>query len=33
VEWWGESRLLPYAIEVGNWLEAFAETGMKVLEA
>ena len=33
VEWWGESRLMPYASEVASWLQAFAETGMEMLEA
>ena len=30
VDWWQESRLLPYASEVGGWIQTFAETGMKV---
>lgn len=30
--WWGKSRLLPYATECANWVESFAETGMKMLE-
>jgi len=33
VEWWGESRLLPYASEVASWLQTFAETGMDILES
>jgi membrane protein required for colicin V production len=32
VEWWRESRLLPYASELAGWIQTFAETGMKMLE-
>jgi membrane protein required for colicin V production len=32
VDWWQGSRLLPYASEVGGWIQTFAETGMKTLE-
>ena len=32
VEWWKESRLLPYAVEFASWIQTFAETGMKMLE-
>lgn len=32
VEWWKDSRLLPYASELAGWIQAFAETGMRVLE-
>lgn len=32
VEWWQESRLLPYMSEFASWIEAFAETGMEALE-
>jgi membrane protein required for colicin V production len=31
VNWWQRSRLLPYATELAGWIQAFAETGMKVL--
>lgn len=31
-KWWSKSRLLPYAMESANWIQAFAETGMKILE-
>lgn len=30
--WWTRSVLLPYAVEGASWLEAFAETGMRLLE-
>lgn len=30
--WWHKSRLLPYATECAAWIEAFAETGMTLLE-
>lgn len=32
VEWWKESRLLPYMSELAGWIETFAETGMEALE-
>jgi membrane protein required for colicin V production len=32
VEWWKESRLLPYAAELAGWIQTFAETGMQMLE-
>lgn len=32
VEWWRDSRLLPYASELANWIQTFAETGMKALK-
>lgn len=32
VEWWKESRLLPYATELAGWIQTFAETGMQILE-
>jgi membrane protein required for colicin V production len=32
VEWWKESRLLPYAVELAGWIQTFAETGMQMLE-
>jgi membrane protein required for colicin V production len=32
VEWWKESRLLPYATELAGWIQTFAETGMQMLE-
>jgi membrane protein required for colicin V production len=31
VEWWQESRLLPYASELAGWIQTFAETGMEAL--
>jgi membrane protein required for colicin V production len=31
VDWWKQSRLLPYASELASWIQAFAETGMKVV--
>jgi len=31
-KWWTRSLLLPYAAECASWLEAFAETGMRLLE-
>lgn len=31
VEWWRESKLLPYASELAGWIQGFAETGMRVL--
>lgn len=32
VDWWKESRLLPYATELAGWIQTFAETGMQMLE-
>jgi membrane protein required for colicin V production len=32
VEWWKESRLLPYASELAGWIQTFAETGVQMLE-
>ncbi|MFL6548351.1 MAG: CvpA family protein [Povalibacter sp.] len=32
VKWWKRSVLLPYASECASWIEAFAETGMRMLE-
>jgi membrane protein required for colicin V production len=32
VKWWKRSVLLPYASECAAWIEAFAETGMRMLE-
>jgi membrane protein required for colicin V production len=32
VEWWKESRLIPYAVELAGWIQTFAETGMQMLE-
>jgi membrane protein required for colicin V production len=32
VSWWKQSTLLPYASEVASWIQAFAETGMGVLD-
>lgn len=32
VDWWKESRLLPYATELAGWIQTFAETGMRMLE-
>jgi membrane protein required for colicin V production len=32
VEWWKESRLLPYAVELAGWIQTFAETGVQMLE-
>ena len=32
VQWWQESRLLPYASELAGWIQTFAETGMEALE-
>ena len=32
VKWWKKSTLLPYATECAGWIQAFAETGMKLLE-
>ncbi|MGH8175963.1 MAG: CvpA family protein [Steroidobacter sp.] len=32
VEWWKQSRLLPYASELAGWIQTFAETGMDALE-
>jgi uncharacterized membrane protein required for colicin V production len=32
VKWWKKSTLLPYATECAGWIQAFAETGMKMLE-
>jgi membrane protein required for colicin V production len=29
VQWWRESKLLPYAGELAGWIQAFAETGME----
>lgn len=31
VEWWRQSKLLPYSAELATWIQSFAETGMKVL--
>jgi membrane protein required for colicin V production len=31
-KWWKRSTLLPYASECASWIEAFAETGMRMLE-
>jgi membrane protein required for colicin V production len=31
-KWWKRSVLLPYASECASWIEAFAETGMRMLE-
>jgi membrane protein required for colicin V production len=33
VDWWQESQLLPYAAELAGWIQTFAETGAKALEA
>jgi uncharacterized membrane protein required for colicin V production len=27
VRWWKRSRLIPYTVEVSDWIRAFAETG------
>jgi uncharacterized membrane protein required for colicin V production len=32
VKWWKRSVLMPYAIEFSTWIEAFAQTGMRMLE-
>lgn len=32
VKWWKRSVLLPYASECAGWIEAFAETGRRLLE-
>lgn len=32
VKWWKRSVLMPYATEFAGWIEAFAETGMRMLE-
>ena len=32
VDWWKQSRLLPYASEGASWLRGFAETGMRALD-
>jgi uncharacterized membrane protein required for colicin V production len=32
-QWWKKSRLLPYAQEYAGWIQSFAETGMKLLDA
>lgn len=32
VPWWQQSRLLPYASELAGSIQAFAETGIKVLQ-
>jgi len=32
VKWWKKSTLMPYAEECAGWIQAFAETGMKLLE-
>ncbi len=32
VKWWKRSVLMPYAVEFSAWIEAFAETGMRLLE-
>lgn len=31
VDWWMQSRLLPYASELASWIQSFAETGMKAV--
>jgi membrane protein required for colicin V production len=31
-KWWKRSVLMPYAVEFSAWIEAFAETGMRLLE-
>lgn len=31
VNWWMQSRLLPYASELASWIQSFAETGMKAV--
>jgi membrane protein required for colicin V production len=31
-KWWKRSVLLPYASECASWIQAFAETGMQMLE-
>jgi membrane protein required for colicin V production len=31
--WWKKSRLLPFTIEYAGWIQSFAETGMKMLDA
>lgn len=30
--WWRKSQLIPYASECAGWIQAFAETGMTMLE-
>jgi membrane protein required for colicin V production len=32
VKWWKRSVLMPYAVEFSTWIEAFAQTGMRMLE-
>jgi membrane protein required for colicin V production len=32
VKWWKESRLMPYAADFAQWIQAFAETGMRTLD-
>jgi membrane protein required for colicin V production len=32
VKWWKESRLMPYASDFAEWIQAFAETGMRELD-
>jgi membrane protein required for colicin V production len=32
VNWWEQSQLLPYASELAAWIQAFAETGLSVLQ-
>jgi len=32
VKWWKKSTLMPYATEFAGWIQAFAETGMRLLE-
>lgn len=32
VRWWKRSTLMPYASEFAGWIQAFAETGMRLLE-
>lgn len=31
-KWWKRSVLMPYASECASWIQAFAETGMRMLE-
>jgi membrane protein required for colicin V production len=31
VQWWKQSRLLPYASELASWIQNFAETGMQAV--
>jgi membrane protein required for colicin V production len=32
VDWWQQSRFVPYFTEVAEWIRAFAETGIRVLD-